>query len=366
MIARWGSNLLIFLIIAYGYVSQYAFFPNITPYVFITAVVLLGLHYILALRIRKSQVIKYCMFLILALFITYVSKAPHFVFAIIIAISFLVDKKSNASIVRTYFWTSLIFFLITIILYATGVLPDNVIYRATETGWVVRSNLGFDNPNTAMIFALPMFAAGYYLYGKRLGYWLLSLPALALLYFATDCRTGAACILFFFIAALLFSHRKKVSTFLSYIFATLFFLLSALSIALATSSLSGLTAGINELLSNRLYLWSYYIDNHLTTTLLGGEKVPGYVLDNVYIFILVKMGIFAFMLYGLVYFVGTRRLKSDRRMLIVVAGYLVYGILETNVILTSINFIFPIIVKSIIEKWTVNNSVVTGDGEQKL
>jgi hypothetical protein len=243
--------------------------------------------------------------------------------------------------------------VLTIGLYLVGILPNNAIYRLADSTLVARSSLGFDNPNTAMLYVLPIFAAGYYLYGSRIRYYLVSLLMLGLLYYTTDSRTGVICILLFTIAAIFLSRWKKVTKTQSIIFASLFVVLTIVSLALAGSPIAAeQTSGLNILLSNRPYFWSYYTNNQLTLSFLGGEKVPGYILDNMYIFILVKMGIFAFISYASVYFIGVKRMINDHRMLIIVAIYLIYGVLETSVIITSINFVLPILIKSIIEKWT--------------
>jgi len=72
------------------------------------------------------------------------------------------------------------------------------------------------------------------------------------------------------------------------------------------------------------------------------------VLDNFYLYLLVELGIVGYIIYSYIYYKSTS-LMNNKNYNIILICFLIYGLFETNVIIGSIQFIFPIQMKYLIE-----------------
>ena len=129
----------------------------------------------------------------------------------------------------------------------------------------------------------------------------------------------------------------------------MFLLFTICSILLAVFFGDNRTNIISRLLSGRPFFWDYYIENGTMFTFLGNNRVSNMFLDNFYLYLLVQLGIIGYLIYFVIYYSSLKKLSKNYKYLIIATVFLIYGLFEANVIIGSIQFLFAIQIKSIIE-----------------
>jgi hypothetical protein len=280
--------------------------------------------------------------------VTVISRDANFLLPFLLAVAFSYDNDHR--FIKGFFTSSCICFAFHILLHLLGFLPDQVVItRMLGNGQIVRrASLGFEHPNNASLFFLPIFLGGYILINKKtekLLFCFFTILSICGIYFTTRSRTGVFLILFFLLSFLINEQKLLNHRWIFKIFNSSFFLLSAVSIILAKSFGENANNWVNQMLSNRPYIWNQYLK--LSINLIGASSGYNsftaqnmYSVDNYYIFILVNYGLLPFLMVGYLTYNLMKDLFNAKRakLYIAVTAFLIYGITETNTIIPSINF----------------------------
>lgn len=222
---------------------------------------------------------------------------------IILLVLLLISSKYSSldKIMKITFLTHLMLFLGVILVWS--LIPElsqteKVYYKIIEGISIVRKDLGFGNPNTALKHFLPILISYVWLSRKNFNIKksLLIISVLIFLYKLTYSRTVTfICILFIFLLLILKNCKfKKIYTSIliniSKVYMELMIILSLLSAYFFNSNIF-----LNNLLSGRPFLWNYYLISY-KITLLPLTSIPYKVLkefplDNSYLSIIFNQGI---------------------------------------------------------------------------
>lgn len=267
-------------------------------------------------------------------------------------------------VLKTYLVFAVIIFLLVIFADA-AVDSSNVYYKADGAVKVIRYALGFDNPNKAFYYMVPIIVSFLFLYFKKIPVISLLLISIStyLVYEKTLTTTGliSNCFLIFMLS--LYNFLPKISTILfnrAVIPLTIFLLFSVGSFYLAFVYHSD--PALNAVLSLRPSYWySISLDVNPLFIFLGqAYEVNNIPLDNSYIQSVLFMGVFFFYLMSYYYWVGLNVGKKNGMNLtlinILIIYVLIYSFGETLLIEPTLNLTF-IIVFSFIRTNRKNESV---------
>lgn len=309
-------------------------------------------------KLYISELKKIIIFGLITCYFLFFYFEQNFLISFLLAITIL--KRNDKEFIKTFFYSSIICFVFTLILNAIGILEANNIIRNVDGVITPRYTLGFRHPNEVFLFFLPIVLSGFYLVEHKKSFYILTVITSIILYKFTYSRTGFYVIIIFIILALF----RKIFTkkLIKKIIPALFIIFTIFSIMLAMFYGESKNNKISQLLSGRPYYWNYYIESETLITPFGDNKAEGYFLDNFYIYLLVQLGLIGYMIYFIIYYKSLKKLDYDYRYLIIATVFLIYGLLEANVIIGSIQFLFAIQLKYIIEKRNKQNIDIKNSG----
>lgn len=336
--------IIIFLSILFKYLVSFEIKKSIL-YLLIAFICFLILLDLKNLKILKKELIRISIFLCIALFFVIFQQDVNFLISLIFAI--IIMKNQDKDFIKIFFFSSIILYLFTIVLYLLEVRPDNVMIRYVEGIIQKRYSLGFSHPNEVFLFYLPIVLSGYYLFSNKKIYYIIMLLASCILYKLSLCRTGFYTVLIFLILSKIYPI-KKIAKSNIFVIKNIIFIFTIISLLVAYLFGNELNNTISSLLSGRPYYWNYYLNHNLMFTLLGKNKVEGYYLDNFYIYLLVQLGIIGTYIYHKINKKSIEKMITNRKYIIILLTFLIYGLTEANVIIGSINFIFAIQLKSLL------------------
>ena len=343
-----------FLVVLYGYLVSFTYvLPRIYLYVLLAIIVILSVRYIVETSklIRPEQQWKFFATVIFILGSSVATQMPHIALALILAVVYISSKSSVKQIFFHLFLCSSAMFIITLVLYYTGVLEGNIFFRETNSERIVRSSLGFSNPNSPMLYAFPIIASGIYLFKKDVRFYLSSAAFVAFLYFTTNSRTGLIILSGTLVLSLLPKRWFSVITLHGALVKI--YLLIMCGLTLAIGLLQGDNNQYNDTLSNRPFSWGQYI----TSGVVGGGSIEKIPMDNLYIYLVFGAGMLTTALFILIVWKGISLTlkRQDRAILsLITIATLSYGLLETSIIMASINMIIVVFLYLITDTWTVN------------
>ena len=347
---------IIFLAILFKYLLNAGISQNYL-YILIAIMMFLTLMSLYYKKMTKNQLLKCSIFLIISAYFVVVNKDVNFLISFLLAL--VCFEKDERQFIKTFLLSSIILYLVTIILGCTNVLESHNLYRTTDDGIKIRYSLGFVHPNSVFLFFLPIAFAGYYLYGERLLYKIILLVSSVILFILSDCRTGFAIIILLLVLDALIKERGalKIKNVLPY----LFIIFTIVSVFIAVKCGDDLDNVITNALSDRPYYWKKYIDNGLMFTLVGNQEIKQYFIDNFYILLLVGYGVIGYLIYMYSYYKSLKIMKPDKRITLITLLFIIYGLFESNVIIGSIQFVFALQLKELItysKKKSISNKQV--------
>lgn len=339
-----AEGIIIFLSILLKYLIIHETEESII-YIYLVLVILFTFGIIFQKKFQVKEFLKIIFFLGLSLYFVIMYKDVNLFISVLMAVICL--NRRNDDFIKIFLVSSLILYTGNILLNLIGIIPSQNMVRNTTTGVIVRYDLGFGHPNQVFLFLLPIIFSGYYLYNNKKSFYVISLIISIIFYKLSYCRTGMMCILFLLFAGWFQTYKGffKKNKMLKYIF--LIFTLSSLFIAVQCGN--DVQNPLNKVLSNRPYCWNWYNKNNLMFSLFGHNFNPKVTIDNFYIYILVDYGIVGYIIYFLVYNFSIKKIKSDYKLCLILLIFLMYGLFETNVIIGSIQFVFAIQIKSLIQ-----------------
>lgn len=298
------------------------------------------------LRILKefsngSVIFKSFIFLILSIISVIVYKDVNLLITFVLAISLI--KCDIKKFLKIFLVSSIIMFCFTIFLYFLGVLEDNFLLRMTSNGYVIRHSLGFTHPNSIFLFFIPIVLCAYLLFNNKKIFYLLFLVLSLVLYSLSLSRTGFYCIILLFI---LDSFKDKINykkfiCWLPFIFfmASYYF---AIKYGISKSN------SVNIFFSNRLYLWNKIIQNASMFTLFGSNVLLDLYLDNFYLAMVYRCGLYFVFLYYYMLIFGIKNIKN-KKILVSILIFMIYGLAESNTLIGSVNFTLAFLLGSILQ-----------------
>lgn len=311
--------------------------PLIT-YMYVFLIFLLALPYILKIDFNKNSFIKTFVILFIAFVMFIVLREDNiFLYAIVALLAMDADDKE---IVKTFFWSGVIVFAVTILLGNIGVLPISEAYRTLEGETDIRVSLGFPNANAVFTYFVPIVLAGLYLFDKKkmkIVYCIIALVIATILFDSCKSRAGYYLVITIIILNL-FSKNKFINKLSYHQFA--FF--GICSIILAFLYGGTIYNDVNLALSGRPY---YYLQFLKLGPLAWGMGIPdNLIIDNLFLKILANYGVIGFGLYFYIFNKGLSLAKDNKFILFASFMLLLYGIFES---VTVVNFVIVLLLKRI-------------------
>lgn len=328
------NSFIVFLIVLYKYLLN---FNNISKYVLYLCIILITiLTFISLFKIKYSKKSFFLLMIFLLLSVIFMIENFSVNFLFIIYLALLFYKEKDYKTLAKYFFISLIIcFIGTIILYIFGLIPDHIIYRRVDGVIKKRISLGFIHPNSVFLYYLGIVLSYYYAFSpKSKKFIFIVIVSSYILYTLTLSRTGLLCIVVFLIMHLIKKEGKFIKKIIPHVFL-LFTITTLILIALFNNY--GFDS-LNELFSGRLYYYYYYIQKDLLFQPFGSSLIAHYTIDNYYLVIFLYTGYIGYLIFLLINYISFKELKNDLNFSIVVFIFLLYGIFESNTIVSSVNF----------------------------
>lgn len=243
---------------------------------------------------------------------------------------------------KKFMVSSLIMYITTITLYFVGILPDNYLIRVTSNGEIIRHSLGFSHPNSIFMYYIPIVLCAYLLDDKKKRFYIIFSILSLILYLLSLSRSGIICIIILFVLDL-FKNKinyKKIICWLPLLFF-------GASYFLAIKYGGTKDNVINVLLSNRPYLWNKIIESVDMFTFFGSDMLNEVYLDNFYLAMMYRCGLYLMFLYYIILIFGIKHI-SNNKIYVSILIFMIYGLVESNTIIGSINFTLAFLLYSII------------------
>lgn len=301
---------------------------------------------------QRKMILLYILALLSVIFFLVNKQAylPEYLF-IIYAARYIDDKK----IIQVFFFTHVIFFVLSIILSKYGIIEQIIVPRYVD-GQIIgtRYGLGIGHPNKTAIRWFTIIASYYCLYYKKnsfIKFMFFSILTI-ILYRYNNSRTGLVlCELFLMIMLIKpkfnIFKMKLVKVGAKYLFIIVTVITCILPVFGEYSNI------INQKLSLRPMIYKYYLtDSEWGISLLGkyvNSELTYYPLDNSYIHLIVKGGIFIYLIYMTIITLGIKKVLDINKdnIVIVLCFFIIYGMLENTLIDYTVNFALIIISKEI-------------------
>lgn len=344
------EKLFIIMVVSLNYFRFYNFIPKLLVIFYMLMILLLFLYLLCKKKFSKKGFLNIVLLLIIGMFCLYLNGNDMLFFFVLSAISIV--NLDNDEFIKCFFYTSLIMFILTIILNIFGILPSYNINKYDGEIIYKRYSLGFGHVNSVFLYYLPILFGCYHVFVKnkksKLINFIVQIIVIYILYKYTLCRTGFLISVLFLIYTLLnnkYYYNKYIKY--SFLFFTIISLLVAVLFGFNQSNF------VNLLISNRAYLVNYYIKNNLLINLFGNRFDLVYTLDNLYAFILVKYGIFIYIIYMFIYFNSIKKMEDNNKYLIYIFFFLLYGLSEGNM---CTNFMLILQIKELFFKRQVGDN----------
>lgn len=292
-------------------------------------------------RYTKQQL--YCLAIVAFGGLLLVHKTFTYYETALIAINFM--NKSLRSLIKCFFYSTVSVFLLIIALCVLRAIPNLIIEREVDDGFLARYSIGFRHPNAMYRFFIGIVISGAITTRNNkwflIGVWVIGVG----LFLLSNSRTGMLIITLFVVLSLLPKHVKKKYAFSDVIpFAFVGFSILSLLIALFFKD----NGTLNNLLSNRPWLWNMYIKD---IGLFGQSKSKDFMLDNIFLNTMYCGGLLGFFCYMLLYFISFNGVKNkgNYNLFIIIGTIFLYGMTESFTRLTE-NYALLFVLIQILDK----------------
>lgn len=329
--------ILIFLIVLY---KNIMYWPMVTTQFLYILIIIIGIITFLTFSTKKIMKRHFLYMVLLFAFLAFAvfhSESANLLFPILILLSFYNVKDSYKNIAKYYFFSLLICFTLSIILNLIGVIPSHNITRF----YVIRYSLGYIHPGFVYLYFLFICISGYYAFNNSKYFLLSTIPFALIFYKLSLSRTGIAC--YIILLFLVFIYKKKDTSRLANFTEYLFFILTIITLVSVKLYDNQVLSQIDLLFSGRLSNYSYFINNGLLTSPFGHMNFSTtlYTIDNLFLVLFYDYGYIGYIIYSILNFISIKKNKYDKKFIICMLVFLVYGICDSNTIVTSINFLIP-------------------------
>lgn len=286
---------------------------------------------------RKNTLFK----IVIALFISLLAVANtisvNLLFPILLILIYYGDDNVVQKLAQDFFWSLLFWFLTTIVLNLFNILPDHNVYRYG----IVRHSLGFPYPGFVGLYFLFIAISAYLAFKNGKKIILYFLPFAILFYKLSLARAGFVSYIMLLIVAYLpdkIRESKILKIITKYMFPMFTIAVIAITIMYSKYDLSLL----NKLSSNRLLHYYMYISNGLLVNPFGFAKLDSYTIDNYYLYFFYDYGYIGYIVWLIINHISMRKICQNSKLLIVMISIFIYGLFDSNAIVTSINLVITI------------------------
>lgn len=300
---------------------------------------------ILNKKIIKKDFYKLCLFLSLGFIALLKIISVNYIFPIIIAGVFYDKENKEESFKKLikYFLISLaIGYIITIFSNIIGILPSHNLVRYKNGIETVRYSLGFMHPAFVGIY-YTFIVLAYFCINKVNKKNIIVTAILSLvIYKICDSRIMLICN-YLFIIMLLISGNKTFIKIINRVIPYIFFILTIFTIVSTNFFARYKLNFLDTIFSGRLSIYNDIIYNmNILKSPFGNSLVGNVILDNYYLTIFLYFGFIGYAIWGIFYYITSKRIQKNIIMVIVQFVILIYGLADSNVIVTNINFMLSI------------------------
>ena len=356
----------IFTIVIYKFLLAYNYRNNLIlyPLIVIAGMLCLIIFVFKMKDIRKRDLVIFGILMLLTLITVYLLISVNFVFPLFIALSFY--NNDPKKIAKMYFWSLLFGFILTLVLNSINILPDHNASRIVIANVVhIRYGLGFMNTNFVLLYYIFICLSYYYGYGYSSKMVVISSFFGIILYLLCFSRTGIMCLVLF---ELLVIITRKKNMFVKILSKIVPFLYPVICVFMITFTIlseffdESTFAQLNSFLSGRLYYNLKFYQMGYFQSLFGIKERLNMPLDNYYLYPLLKFGIIGCIIYIFNNSFTLFKLRQNKSLMIVGLIVLFYGLGESNVVVSSINFMLSIQAMVLIN--STNKYLLKGDVDE--
>lgn len=326
--------LLIFCIVMYKSIMYFPFVNDFMLYGLIIFITFLTFLMIFEKKFKKSTFLKTIIIFILCIFAIINTISVNFLFPVLLV---LVFEKDEYKLVAKYFWISLsFFFILTIFLNLVGILPS---YNRIRYGQI-RYSLGFSYPGFVGLYLFFIFLSLFVAYDREKRNMILMAPIALIFYKLSLSRAGLLgylCLLIYAFIPKKIINSKKFKTIVKYAFPALTIVVIMMVVLYQKYGLEKL----NDLFSGRLLHYNVYIQNGVLTRPFGSMKIEGYTIDNYYLSFFYDLGYFGYIIWLFLNHMSIKRI-DDSKLLYGLLAIFLYGLFDSNAVVTSVNFMITI------------------------
>lgn len=261
-----SKRIIIFMVVAFKQLI-YIIDETITTspiiiYGYLLFIIALSLPNILKIKFNKNSFIKVTIIFGISFFMFCIFKEDNVFLYSLLAIITL-DEDTD-KIVKEFYRSLCIIYLMTIALGYLGILPLNNSYRTIEGTTETRFSLGFANVNAVFTYFIPLFLAGNYLYKNKTKFNIVMVIIATILFVFSRSRTG-----YYLVLLIICCNILKKQNLVLKIVKNQFLFFFVISVLLALIFGRSKSNYINELLSYRPW---YYLNFIKLTPIVWGKR----------------------------------------------------------------------------------------------
>ena len=332
--------------IIYKYILMWLRIPNIYTNFIIIGLVSISFLILMQKKFSRSEIIKV---IILFLFgcVTYYNSTMIDIFvATIFAMLYARDKDGIKDFIKIFTYTSIILYVITIILFLLGFLGNVASQRYVNEYLVERNSLGFMHVNAPFLHFVPIALGLIYINREKSAVYkfitIIVVDIISIvLYNYTLSRTGALIII---ILNMIMIFQKYIlnNKVIKYIFKYAFITLGIfLTFYIAYKFGNDFTdKSLNRVLSFRPMLALDAIKTYPLKP-FGNAFGERLILDSLYLRVLLGAGYISYMFYTYFQIKTFKYIEKDKYLYLVLIVFTIYQLFE-NVVTYNINFLLTI------------------------
>lgn len=326
--------IIVFLVVMYKYIMYFPFVTNSMLYALILVILLLSFVSIFNSKFRKNDFLKIVFLLVLSLLAIFNTQSVNMIFPLILAMIFY--KKDLKDLAKYFFISLVIGFLLTVLLNFVGILPSHNINRYG----IPRYSLGFIHPGFVFLYFIFICLSAYVAFDNEKKVALWTLPFALILYKLSLSRTGLFSY-FIFLAGIFFKRMKDKKTF-KFAVRHMFPILTVVTILATILNDYSNFELLDSFFSGRLTNYMVYIENGLLTNPIGMDIIRNYTIDNYYLYFFLDYGYIGYFIWLIFNYFSMKKMNVNSKYMFAMFIVFVYGICDSNVVVTSINFMLTI------------------------
>ncbi len=358
------ASIVVFSSLLFKYLGIWSYLVKDDFFKFEFLLVIVGLLTFLILLFTKATLKSFITALILAVVIgivTILSTTLDFAMALIFALCFYKFDNSKNKFITIFFYCSIILFITTVLLNATGIIPSHNSTRIEDGITITRYSLGFTGTNAVYLSLVPIILSFLIKFkdtivkNKKIILLVILFIIIQVVYELTLSRTGyiTSMAMLIFIAFPILLKNKFSEFFFKY--APLFFL--AFSIILALTFGNDYENIVNKTLSNRAVFWNNQITNG-TLGIFYQAPTVGMPVDNIYLTTLYSYGIISFLFTTTLHIMTFKLLKKNYYIYLAIVIFSIYGIFENNILYYQ-NFIIALQLITLLKTKNKSLNIIT-------